>query len=134
MTSSIDNGGSGALVVFLDHFWTTVVHAPELSSIDNGGSGPLGPGAFFTLLRALSPLLQPIFILWGARGVLAHLLFFGLFWGGWTICWSILAQQGEPLAWEPRFCTRGDSDALGPFFWFIWRNRGSLWPGSFFYS
>ena len=38
--------------------------------------------------------------------LVAHLLFVGPFWRTWTICWSILAQQGEPLAWEPRFCAR----------------------------
>ena len=45
--------------------WNCSLHYTG-SSIDDGGSGPLGPEAFFTLLRA------PIVILWGA-----HLLFFG---------------------------------------------------------
>ena len=58
--SSIDNGGSGALVVF----WT--IFAPELSSIDNG------PGAFFTLLRTKSPPITA-HLFFGGSGVLAHL-------------------------------------------------------------
>ena len=92
-------------------------------------------GAFFTLLRAKSPLLQPIVIFWGLGGSGPLVVF-------WTIFWYILAQQGETLAWEPRFCTRGDSGALlahrplfilggsgplGPFFGPFWRNRGSLY-------
>ena len=61
-------------------------------------------GAFFTLLRAKSPLLQPIVILWGLGGSGALVVFWSIL-GGWTNKWSILAQQGGPLAWEPRFYT-----------------------------
>ena len=59
------------------------------------GSGPLGPGAFFTLLRAKSPLLQPIVILWGARGL-------------WRTC-CLLVHFG----------------ALGPFVGIFWRNTSA---------
>ena len=75
-SSSIESGGSGAVVVFLDH---SSACARTLTAGE----------PFFTFLRAKSPHCYSL----GARGVLAHLLFVGPFLGCWTNKWSILAQH-----------------------------------------
>ena len=69
-------------------------------------------GAFFTLLRAKSPLLQPIVILWGLGGFWRTCCLLVHFGGLDQQMVHFGATLVQPLAWEPRFLYQGDSDAF----------------------
>ena len=111
IVSSIDNGGSGPLVVFWTIFWYILAQQGENLAWEPRFCTRATLAHFWrpptrAVLDHLDHFLVHFGATGGAFGLGAPFLYQGRLWRTWTKKWSILAQQGEPLAWEHRFCTR----------------------------